>query len=87
MRFSGPKQTCFAASDVDPVNGLTPAFFFIQSEVSIRSTCNEQCCKTSCTFLEPVLPQAAQVHYVWVRASEVIWSEYTRIITVLSDAK
>ena len=22
-------------------------------------------------------PQAAQAHYVWVRASEVIWSEYT----------
>ena len=33
------------------------------------------------------LPQAAQAHYVWVRASEVIWSEYTRIISVLSDAK
>ena len=32
-------------------------------------------------------PQAAQAHYVWVRASEVIWSEYTRIIGVLSDAK
>ena len=31
--------------------------------------------------------QAAQGHYVWVRASEVIWSEYTRIISVLSDAK
>ena len=31
--------------------------------------------------------QAAQAHYVWVRASEVIWSEYTRIISVLSDAK
>ena len=31
-------------------------------------------------------PQAAQAHYVWVRASEVIWSEYTRIISVLSDA-
>ena len=31
-------------------------------------------------------PQAAQAHYVWVRASEVIWSEYTRIIGVLSDA-
>ena len=31
--------------------------------------------------------QAAQPHYVWVRASEVIWSEYTRIISVLSDAK
>ena len=31
--------------------------------------------------------QAAQAHYVWVRASEIIWSEYTRIISVLSDAK
>ena len=34
-----------------------------------------------------VLAQAAQAHYVWVRASEVIWSGYTRIISVLSDAK
>ena len=32
-------------------------------------------------------PQATQAHYVWVWASEVIWSEYTRIISVLSDAK
>ena len=32
-------------------------------------------------------PQAAQAHYMWVRASQVIWSEYTRIISVLSDAK
>ena len=32
-------------------------------------------------------PQAAQAHHVWVRASEVIWSEYTRIISILSDAK
>ena len=31
--------------------------------------------------------QAAQAHYVWVRASEVIWLEYTRIISVLSDVK
>ena len=31
--------------------------------------------------------QAAQAHYVWVRASEVIWLEYTRIISILSDAK
>ena len=31
--------------------------------------------------------QATQAHYVWVRASEVVWSEDTRIITVLSDAK
>ena len=31
--------------------------------------------------------QAAQAHYLWVRASEVIWWEYTRIISVLSDAK
>ena len=28
-------------------------------------------------------PQAAQAHYLWDRASEVIWSEYTRIISVL----
>ena len=28
--------------------------------------------------------QAAQAHYLWVRASEVIWSEYTSIISVLS---
>ena len=34
-----------------------------------------------------VSSQAAQAHYLWVRASEVIWSEYTRIISVLSDAK
>ena len=34
-----------------------------------------------------LLAQAAQAHYVWVQASEVIWSEYTRIINVLSDAK
>ena len=34
-----------------------------------------------------VCAQAAQEHYVWVRASAVIWSEYTRIISVLSDAK
>ena len=33
------------------------------------------------------ISQAAQAHYVWVRASEVIWSEYARIISVLTDAK
>ena len=38
-------------------------------------------------FNENEKPQAAQAHHVWVRASEVIWSEYTRIISVLSDAK
>ena len=32
-------------------------------------------------------PQAAQSNYVWVRATEVIWSEYTKIIGVLYDAK
>ena len=37
--------------------------------------------------VERVNAQAAQAHYLWVRASEVIWSEYTRIISVLSDAK
>ena len=36
---------------------------------------------------QSVHAQAAQAHYLWVRASEVIWSEYTRIISVLSDAK
>ena len=34
-----------------------------------------------------LIPQAGQAHYVWVRFSEAIWSEYTRIISVLSDAK
>ena len=34
-----------------------------------------------------VQAQAAQAHYVWVRALEVIWSENTRIIGVLSDTK
>ena len=37
--------------------------------------------------LTPVTAQAAQEHYLWVPASEVIWSEYTRIISLLSDAK
>ena len=37
--------------------------------------------------LSKVYAQAAQAHSVGVRASEVIWSEYTRIINVLSDAK
>ena len=32
-------------------------------------------------------PQAAQAYYVWIRASEVIWSEYTSMISVLSDTK
>ena len=39
------------------------------------------------TYNSSIEPQAAQAHYVWVRASEVIWSEYTRIISVLCDAK
>ena len=34
-----------------------------------------------------VYSQAAQAHYVWVRASEIIWLEYTRIKSVSSDAK
>ena len=34
-----------------------------------------------------VSAQAAQARFVWVRALEVIWSEYTRIVSVLSDAK
>ena len=44
-RFTDPRQTCFAASDVTPVYGVTPAKF-IQSEVSIqRSFNNLMCCK------------------------------------------
>ena len=42
---------------------------------------------SSVTRKQSIEAQAAQAHYVWVRASEVIWSEYTRIISVLSDAK
>ena len=42
----------------------------------------DPCTKTCC-----LPPQAAQAHYMWVKASEVIWSEYTRIISALSDAK
>ena len=38
-------------------------------------------------MIEKVSAQAAQGYYVWVGASEVIWSEYTRIISVLSDDK
>ena len=29
-----------------------------------------------------IFPKAAEAHCVWVRAPEVIWSEYTRIISV-----
>jgi len=39
----------------------------------------------ACGLLFP--SQAAQAQHVWVRASKVIWSEYARIISVLSDAK
>ena len=43
--FTDPRQTCFAASDVTPVYGVTPAKF-IQSEVSIQRTFNKLiCCK------------------------------------------
>ena len=38
-------------------------------------------------ILKLISSQAAQTHYVWVRASKVIWSEYTRIISALSGAK
>ena len=42
----------------------------------------DSCIESSFHFVaEQVLPQAAQAQYVWVRASEVIWSEYTRIIS------
>ena len=38
-RFIGPRQTCFAASDVTPMYGVTPA-----SHVSINTTCNNLIC-------------------------------------------
>ena len=44
-------------------------------------------CCVGFLFILMVLSQAAQAHHVWVRASEVICSEYTRIISILSDAK
>ena len=37
-------------------------------------------------ILKLISSQAAQTHYVWVRASKV-WSAYTRIISVLSGEK
>ena len=45
-RFTGPKQTCFTASDVNPVYGVTPTKFYpIRSQYS--TTCkNLICCKT-----------------------------------------
>ena len=45
------------------------------------------CFNFACLQISPFKAQAAQAHYVWVGASEVVWSEYTRIISVLSDAK
>ena len=47
------------------------------------------CCRNVAINIKVTIvrPQAAQAHYVWARASEVIWSDYTRIISVLSDAK
>ena len=34
-RFTGPKQTCFATSDVTPISGVTPAYFYpIRSQYS-----------------------------------------------------
>ena len=44
------------------------------------------CRPTNFVIVRQVWTQAAQAHYLWVRASEVIWWEYTRIISVLSDA-
>ena len=46
-----------------------------QRNVFLKSISNSH---LSLSFL--LTPQAAQAHYLWVRASEVIWSEYTRII-------
>ena len=31
--------------------------------------------------------QAAQAYYEWIRASEVIWWEYTSMMSVIPDAK
>ena len=45
------------------------------------------CINFACLQISPFKAPAAQAYYVWVRASEVVWSEYTRIISVLSDAK
>ena len=42
---------------------------------------------TPLSQLMPTKPQAARAYYVWIPASEVIWSEYTSMIGVLSDAK
>ena len=43
-------------------------------------------CCVSVYTISYCLPTGSQAHYVWVRASEVIWSQHTRIISVLSDA-
>ena len=68
-------------------------------EATLENKCTVSVCVFKTTIMQvmsPVLslfilfpivfPQAAQAHYVWVRASEVIWSQHTRIISVLSDA-
>ena len=65
-----------------------PGYKIIEKSWLLYSMSNV-CCLASFHYLSSqyLIPQAAQAHYVWVRASEVIWSEYTRIISVLSDAK
>ena len=45
----------------------------------VYSTRNVSFC--ACVGLWFIEPQAAQAHYAWVGASEVIWSEYIRIIS------
>ena len=61
------------------LNGASAGPIFPQQIASLHFQTTQQKAR--------LIPQAAQAHYVWVRASEVIWSEYTRIISVLSDAK
>ena len=54
---------------------------------AINILLDTRCYIITFVIIEAVMAQAAQAHYLWVRASDVIWSEYTRIISVLSDAK
>ena len=62
-------------------HGIAGAFDVTREDASAAILCNGFLVSS---FL---WPQAAQAHYLWVRASEVIvWSECTRIISVLSDA-
>ena len=88
-RFTGPRQTCFAASDLSPVCGVVLVQFYLSNQKSEFTqlavtficgekglnvggkTCNiafqldfQQCCKTSCTFLLPLLPRLKPVIFL-----------------------